>query len=288
MKLVQTLFGLTIFFFSASVLGCQPIIEYRKAQLQDAHSILSLINNYGVNDNKKIVILPKLFRLQAIESAIEKGRLFVACNKQNNAIVGYKKLFLLSDVQECAKTLEEEIRCTGDYSELVDSAYFGNTDKYAARCVTDVSPVVYDQTVDVYIYNGADFTHPDFRARGINTNLTDTALTLIKDAVLAHMRFNQVKRLIMVYGLTDANDYDLDGNGGSRTASIVRSFVSFIRGVIPFIEDDIVTLIQHNRYKAFMPTFDPHATECKPLSDDQAVPGFGNVLLYSLTKCEGL
>lgn len=288
MKLVQTLFGLTIFFFSASVLGCQPIIEYRKAELNDAEGILSLINNYGVNDNDKIVILPKLFRLQAIESAIEKGRLFVACNKQNNAVIGYKKLFLLSDAQERTETLEQEIRCTGDQSELVDTAYFSNVDKYRARCVADRSSIVCGDNSDTCVYNGADFTHPDFRARGINTNLTDTALGLIKESVRAHMDRNKAKRLIMVYGLTQPNDYDLDGNGGSRTSSIVRSFVSFIRGVIPFIEDDIVTLIQHNRYKAFMPTFDPNATECKPLSDEQAVAGFGNVLLYSLTKREGL
>jgi GNAT superfamily N-acetyltransferase len=289
MKLVHALLNISVVVFNTCLFGCQqPEIEYRKAHSYDAHSIIDLINKHGVNDNDKIVILPELFRLKAIESAIEKGRIFVACNAQNNTIVGYKKLFLLSDTSECVDTLFQEIRCAGQESEPIDTAYFTSTDNYSTRQRMYASSDTYAMS-DTYIYNGADFTHPDFRGKGINTHLTDTALTLTKEATLEHIRTHQAKHLIMLYGLTRANDYDNDNNGKSRTPSIVRSFASFIHTSIQHTENSTPTLdtsIRHNRYKAFMPTFNPDATECKPLSDEYSVPGYGNVLSYSLEHDE--
>lgn len=291
MKLVQILLSISVVVFNTCLFGCQqPEIEYRKAHKYDAHGIVDLINDHGVNDNNKIVILPKLFRLEAMESAIEQDRIFVACNKENNAIVGYKKLFLLSNTPECVETLFQEIRCVGldhEHRKHIDTAYFTSIDHYATRCVIDTSSIAYDMS-DTYIYNGADFTHPDFRGNGINTHLTDKALELIKEATLEHIHTHTAKKLIMLYGLTQFNDYDNNNNGKSRTPGIMRSFVPFIKGIQETInEADAPILnasIRHDRYNAFMPTFDPDATECKPLSDEHSVPGYGNVLSYSLTN----
>lgn len=285
MKLVQTLLS-SLVVFNTYLFGCQqPEIEYRKADKNDAQGIVNLINEHGVNDNDKIVILPQLFRLKAMEGAIEKGRIFVACDKHDNAIIGYKKLFLLSNTPECVETLFQEIRCMGQDSEHIDTAYFTNTDQYATRCTTDTGDVTYNMS-DTYIYNGADFTHPDFRGKGINTQLTETALALTKETVLECIRTNHAKQLIMFYGLTHSNDYD-NNNGKSRTPSIVRSFASYIQAHIHHTEHESTLdnrSIRHDRYKAFMPTFDPQATECKPLSDEYSVPGYGNVLSHSLER----
>jgi len=87
----------------------------------------------------------------------------------------------------------------------------------------------------------------------------------------------------MIFGLTQANAGDEPGLPGDRTPSIARSFAQFIKTIDQPTEPIIFT---HNRYTAFMPTFDPKSETCRPLPDDQSIAGFGCVLSYLLQSKE--
>jgi GNAT superfamily N-acetyltransferase len=133
-------------------------IEYRKANIDDVPGLLDLINNYAIKDNDKIVILPEKFRANYIKELIEEEKIFVAMQTSTSSfpekteIIGYKKLFLFTDKDELDSTLINELHC----KELLD-------------------------VNGAFIYDGSDFTHPDYRGRGINSNLTLFALDSIKD-----------------------------------------------------------------------------------------------------------
>lgn len=247
--------------------------NYRTAKEKDVPGLLKLMNEQAINDRTKIVILPERFRQAALEKAIEMGRLFVA-TQPDDTVVGYKKLFLLDDEDEKQGILSDEIRCIGSQAECT---YAGYADASGAlipdRSDTTVDPSMYSTC----IYNGGDFTAPAHRAQGINSQLTDTALTLIAPYVRAYARKQTSKVISMVFGLTQANAGDQPGQSGDRTPSIARSFARFIGKV-----DQPTKPISfaHSRYTAFMPTFDSKAEECRPLPDDQSITGYGCVLSY--------
>ncbi len=266
---------ISLYAFSALKGSEQLTVICEKAQSTDAACLDSLMLTEGINDKDKIVILPNKFRKKSIQSAIEQDRIFVArCNQE---IVGYKKLYLLSNAEECADLLRDEIRCVN--GSLIDySLHVRNGVNQYARCnLAETSIPTYTDTA-LYIYDGADFTKATFRGKGINQDLTNKAFSMVQECTQRHIEETQASRLILVYGLTHLNDYNDRGEGKSRTPSIVSSFASFISTLTGTYPDEI----RHYRYKAFMPTFDLEAQECIPNSDSEAVPGYGNVLEVTL------
>lgn len=244
---------------------------YGEALLKDAGSIDTLMSTEGIFDNDKIVILPNKFRKGSIESAIKVERFFVARN--DDEVVGYKKLFVLTDAEERKEMLTDEIRCLK--GPLVDGYSISSKN----RCKL-LDPAQTYGVNDIYIYDGADFTKNAFRGKGINSELTKRAFEHIKEDVKKLINEKRAERIILVYGLTHLNDYDEKGEGKSRTPSIVGSFSSFAHTLTGIYPEEV----KHFRYKAFMPTFDLDNQECKPRPDSDAIPGYGNVLIINLPQ----
>lgn len=277
MKMVIISLGIVSFSFFSCAHACQipDFIEYRKAIMQDAAGIVELINTYGVHDNNKIVILPLKFRLPAVQKNIEAGRYYIARDIAHNKIVAFKKLYLLDDPQELHEVATQELRYAGPDSVLVDSSILTYE---ADRIEKEKSQVQVNlATRTLLMYTGGDFTAPEYRNKGINTKLTECAFADPDIKKEIGIRLKNSSMIACVYGLTHFNDYAADGSGTSRTIGIARLFGHCIATVMN-IHTRII--VYHKRFKSFMPTFDFSSAECAPLPDEQAVPGYGNVLYY--------
>ena len=247
---------------------------FKKATLEDADELLNMVNRISNDDHKKIVILPELFRQQAFESNIQDRKLFVA--REQDKLIAYKKLYLMSK-DEAQKVCTDEIRCMGDKSQPTHVGIFkadGNYFKFSIKEIPNHS------LQDAFIYNGGDYTDPDYRRRGINKRLTDFALDSIKDEIPL-----DIVQLNMVYGLVNENAGRETGADGDRTNSILKSFLPFAksRTKIVYHYNDYIPnddFVSSYRYRAFMPTFDPNSPTCEPLPDEKAVEGYGCILTY--------
>ncbi len=252
----------------------QPCYQYRLAKQADVPALLDLINTQAIRDNTKIVILPKVFREGALRSAIEKKRIFIALDQDR--IIGYKKLFIMMCDHEKSDILNDEIRCINNEQNCVFAGYIDN-DTIFVPCVPRLAHNCYS----ICIYNGGDFTLPSYRGKGINQQLTKMALLSLVADVKDYMHNQGVNTITMVYGVTQANAGIYPGAPSDRTVSISKAFKVFIHMVEGYFKP--ITL-QHQRYRAFMPTFDPDSQVLQPLSDDQSIPGFGCVLTYIVRR----
>jgi len=135
----------------------------------------------------------------------------------------------------------------------------------------------------VSIYFGGDYTVPNRRDEGISSKLIRYAFEDIKNDVIEAVRTQRAQNIVLLYGLTKANAGETV-NGVDRTPSIIRAFMPFVKTIAVQNNCKENNTFYHSRYEAFMPTFDPEDIECKPLPDDQAISGYGNVLLFPLIK----
>ncbi len=263
--------------YSCFIKGMESDIEYRQATNDDTVGIVDLINTYAYKDNDKIVIVPEAFRAAYIQSAIQTKRLFVASN--DKTIVGYKKLFCITDEHECNDILNNELRCTEDTSAgcALISAHDESTQDFLPEQLTTIMSLPI-----TYIYNGADFTHPQYRAQGINSSLTKYALEATSDAVRKDIEKKKSTYLAMVYGLTKSNAGASIVDG--RTHGIFKQFVSFAQAITHTLKCAEPSQVILSRHHAFKPSFDPKATECKPLSDSQSIPGYGYLVACALDQ----
>jgi len=244
-------------------------IIYRQATMNDAQQLCTIISEEGIKDRDKIVVLPEAFRLAALQSAIEKGRLYIAT--EDDKIVGFKKFFLITDSEERKDIMENEIRCYGKQSKLVASHLFSN-----GVPMGEASAITLPIENSVAIYDGGDLTITSYRGLGINSQLRRYAFKDIADKVKKEIDSKDASALLLLYGLTKINAGEVVNGvqGVDRTPSIAKAFSNFVSEHTP---------MQHQRYEAFMPTFDLKSTECRPLPDAHSVPGYGNVL-YALLK----
>lgn len=94
---------------------CSPFslhaMGYVYAQAIDKHvqSVVRLMNEEASRDSDKIVIVPKAFRQDYVQDAVDAGRLFVAL--RDTHVIGYKKLFGITDPQERDEGLVREVCC---------------------------------------------------------------------------------------------------------------------------------------------------------------------------------
>lgn len=265
--------------YSCFMRGMESGIEYRLAKSGDHESILDLINTHACNDSDKIVIVPEKFRASYIEDAIDAGRFFVAA--QNKTIVGYKKLFCITGQKECDDTLNDELRCTEE--ALAGCSLVSVSDLNAQELLPQEVTKLRSLPI-TYIYNGADFTHPDYRGKRINTKLTQYAFNAIANVVLENYRNQNATHIALIYGLTRMNAGKESDLLDGRTQGILKQFVPFIKEITSRLDLNQPSHLIVSRYHAFKPSFDPKATECKPLSDDQAIPGYGYLVACALDK----
>ncbi len=243
-------------------------IIYRSATTDDISQILQLIDQEVVLDKDKIVILPERFRKMALEKSIEQQRMFVATD-QAGTIVGYKKIFLVSDMSEKKSILNDEIRYMIDssgccfYGIITPDGYFQGSQ--------EIPNPLPDLSQNSIIYNGGDFTAKQYRNQGINSALTAFALNELFSKLLP----NQI--VTMVYGITQANAGNFPGDTSDRTSNIAKTFAKTVQNRQG---NQTPIAFFHTRHRAFMPTFDSKATELQPLPDSESVAGFGCTLTY--------
>jgi len=273
----------TITFSFISLLGSELLLEphqnnnsyeFRYAQLSDVPGLVELINKQAQKDSDKIVVVPERFREGYVRSAINQSRLFVALHA--GAIIGYKKLFCVTDKAESEDILKNELRAIG-----TQSVSSGSIDPLL-RAVSMIEPKQLPAELldkSTVIYTGADFTHPNYRGKGVNTLLSEYAFNQLAPSVRAECDRRNSDYSVLVYGLTRYNAGEEHELLGGRTCSIVKQFLAFRSKINPLNNSAGKDALEIHRFTAFKPSFDPHAIECVPLADDQAVPGYGYVLL---------
>lgn len=248
--------------------------HYRQATPSDLSELLELINNHAIHDHKKIVILPKKFRQGSLQSSIEKKRIFVAQDKDK--IVGYKKLFVINDEIEKGDILTHEIRCINNEKNCTFAGFINQDNTF----INDSAQLLCSGN-SICIYNGGDFTLPEYRAKGINSTLTNVALFSCMPDIKTQIQQQKANAITMLYGITKANAGEQPGRPSDRSVGIIKQFKSFIQALE---NKQNPVILQHHRYNAFMPTFDPESLVLKPLPDEQSISGFGCVLTYQLKE----
>ncbi len=294
-----------IYLFVFIVLSILPVarmvgMSYDRASNDDIDGVLQLINTEACNDSSKIVIVPERFRKSYVEDAIEKGRLFVV--KNSSRVIGYKKLFCITDPNELNYILTNELRCVeADAQACAQGCPV--SDNNGAKMLLWVSPTFEFEKTNLemslrtmlsstlkstFIYTGSDFTCQKLRGCGVNKLLTQEALESISEDVIADIKSKNSRYVALVYGLTKANALGISGDHtdilGGRTRSICTHFYRFCNNITRKLECASDRELLISRYDAFKPSFDPQSLEYAPLPDSEAIPGYGYVLAYPLSK----
>jgi hypothetical protein len=252
---------------------------YKQASLKHTDGLVRLINEEAINDSDKIVVLPEKFRCEATKKAIEDGRIFVALDGKQN-IVAYKKMFVPGD-EELNDIVTNELRISSA-QEAAGSANIDLSDNFSAHNAsveTVQNRLVLPAT---YIYTGADFTNTHHRNKGINNGLTAYALSMLKSSVMDNIKRKNSVNLAVMYGLTKSNAGNESDILDGRTRSIVKQFAPFAKEVTQEYGAFVPSTMLIARFSAFKPSFDPKSSECKPLSDNQSIPGYGYAIYCPL------
>lgn len=257
-------------------------ITFQLASEQHLDAVIQLINEHACKEHDKIVILPERFRRGYILQAIKDKRLFLAL--AGTKIIGYKKLFVMTDDQELHDTLVNEFRCKGTDPASVGSLSINSFDTLEEQ-INHVDQATLNE-LTTYVYNGSDFTHPEYRGNRINEQLTCYALHSISKNTAALMKHTNSTGLALAYGLTHDNAGQEQQLLGGRSRSIVRSYLSFLKDIVQQNHYEPPTELALSRYHACKPSFDPQDTECRPLDDSKSIPGYGCLITCLLTQAD--
>lgn len=266
-------FLLSFFIVDAS----EIIVHYSQAFLPDLEPLVLLVKNIGTQDPddlKKVVKLPEQFIPLSLEQDINLNKLFIATLGQK--IVGFKKLFILNNQKESDEILANEIRCIGDAATLVDFSIILYNYNFLREPVYKKNVEFKKEESDLTVYTGADYVIPELRKKNIAKGLYAHSLS----TVFSSINFALYKRLVLVYGLSQFNDFNEQSEGVSRTPYIVASVMLALSKLNLSINKEI----QHYRFKSIMPQFIKNSQSLVLLPDEKGIPGFGNVLVFVLSK----
>lgn len=281
-NLIVGLLGYTSHLFAAQAPRAGHL-QMRHATKKDLPGVVALMNRNAYKDADKIVVVPKKFRADYIGSAIAKKQLFVAANGKE--IVGYKKLFCLRDQKEINELLSNELRCVGLQAKLAACASLSLPDAQVGHLNEATLTSILESPV-TYVYNGADYSHPAYRGKGINSQLTGYALNTVSQQV-AHCSLQDGSRyLALAYGLTHDNAGDPQDLLAGRSGGIVKQFVPFAQKIAKLTHSYLPKQLFASRHHAYKPSFDEDSQECIPLPDEHAIPGYGCLVVAPMEKRE--
>jgi hypothetical protein len=254
---------------------------FRQAMSADIPGIVTLMNTEAHKESDKIVIVPEVFRAGYVETAVRDGSLFVA--EQAAKIIGYKKLYCITNEADLADKLSNELRLKGTKPAACASVALPSmTPLDAASTEAALTLEKLLASPATYIYNGADFTHPAHRGTGVNTGLTQHAVAAIAPTAIEQTRRQRATHIAMVYGLTRSNAGTEGDLFGGRSRGIVNEFIPAAKTIAVASGCTLPAALLLTRHHAFKPSFDPKATECRPLSDALAIPGYGCLIACPL------
>lgn len=271
-------------FASDRSISDNQMVSYYQATLNDVPPLIAVVKAIGKDkgnesDLEKVVKLPDRFIEAFLKQDIINQKIYIAFDHCNNRIVGYKKLFAIGNAKELQDIMRNEVRCMGDKSFLVDFAMIKSSDTFFERTPINEHVPFIPSSSDLYVYTGADYVIPASRNQGIIKNLYAYSLSRLFETFIKNGMDNY-NRIVFLYGLSQYNDFRMQGEGKSRTSSIVRSVVS----VLLKMNISFNSAIQHFRYQACMPIFIDNGQDCALLSDEQSVAGFGNVVTFTFKK----
>ncbi len=266
-----------IILFASFSYAMQP--DYRQATEKDVDQIDHFLATIDAKDAKNLVILPDSMRKTKLLEAIQKNRFFVASIKE--AVIAFKKLFPITD-EELPKTLNGELCAIdedGHYRApaLAASLRIHDGTRVDTARPTHLPPL--DQSM--FIYDGTDYTHPNFRHRGINGELTAYALKSLRDYVVKTLRDQKKNTLCLLYGLVTNDDAKDAGDLlKTRTKDIAPVFGAEVAGIrAAFGRSAGPINLDCARFPASKPEFDKDGN----LLPD-GTPGYGYLLSHTFQE----
>ncbi len=243
----------------------KPTYTCQQAEQSHVEQLLAMINSIGGDDLNNLVVFPKLFREQILRKTIDQHKLFVAIDSEGT-ILGFKKLFVISNSEELLEIASQEICCIdGIVEQTISYNYQQNR---LQELFTTIRKSDYDEH-STYLYLGGDYTVPSARGSGINTLLMIKGMEMLSQEIAESIKVKNSRSIVLLYGVTEANF--------RRKHSIIRLFVRLLvehNLIDPTIECEL------NAFVAYKPTFDPDAQACIPSTD--LVRGHGCVLTCPL------
>lgn len=255
-------------------------ISYRQAMADDIPALIQLIDSFTPDDKHSLLVLPIHLRESSLQSAIQNGRLFVAINDKE-AVIAFKKLFVIKDDEERESILVDEIRCL-DRRGAYRAAHAG-CGRFSINAAENHIRMDAQESLSssprhtLFIYNGSDYTLPEYRRLGINSELTRAALRIIYPQIREILAHSSYQTVGLVYGLVKelAGEQLIEGRTRAIALVLTQEIASLTDEIFPPVGGLCLECIRFDSYK---PEFDPITGALIP----DAVPGFGYLLSFSL------
>lgn len=262
---------------------------YRRANMDDVDKLVRLMTDHAApQDSDKIVIVPEKFRQQYFQGAVTSRRLYIATTAEGD-VVGYKKLFCVTDESERQEILQDELRFSKD--QFVAGAVADMRKEALFEVGKDAIAEIVGSRNVTYVYSGADFTHPAHRGKHINTELTRLAFKEALGSVVQDIENRRSRHVAIVYGLTEFNATTAKDSKkeekinllGGRSRGILREANSFLND-LSSNDLPMESFLYLARFRSFKPSFDSKSTECKPLPDAKSISGYGCLIASALQR----
>ncbi|MBF0208716.1 MAG: hypothetical protein HQK53_17755 [Oligoflexia bacterium] len=274
------------------------LVTFRPASVMDADAIVSMHQAYTPDDKSKLLLLPDELLVDAVTSAISKGKVFVATNSRGK-IVSYLKAYLVDD-RELENIMRDELRAMGPArKEILRVSYnipaFGeykseiaraklavksaaaSASAAAAAIAPSTSAFVFDHR-DAFIYYGGAYTVESFRSKGIGMDLLTFALEQIRNQIFTHVRERESRYISLIYGQVVNNQSNL---------GMVQRFARFIAAA-DNVEPGAAAVVplHHYMFESYKPEiiFDKSLSDPVVVTFPESGKGAGIVLLYQISK----
>lgn len=277
-KFCTLLLNILLFVSSA----CAEII-YREAKSNDISGILSLYENMPQESKKNLFLFPTLeLQKKAILKNIEKKRLVIALDGLN--IIGFAKNFFAFE-EELEEILHDELAIIKNETTLEQClAYktyeitkkqnsfelFQPTEQSTDNLVV-LNSCLKQKKSSIFIYTGGYYTHPNYRGKGINTQLCLYQLESIFKTIKEKMKKEKITYIALLYGQVLAN---------TKHVGMVREFATCLQSTL--ISN---FTLHHYLFKATKPELQEINGELKIvfLSENE---GRGNIVITKMVEKE--
>lgn len=299
----------------------RPSIIYKKAELTDLNELMQIIEAIDEEDQDNLVILPAPYQRLSLQAALEKGRIFIACDTNRllgDSIVSFIKLFNVKNLDEKMQILQHELRAftsekygTPTTSSLTLYSGLFNTDKAYNQMyqfdhnlnttplrLTKRNQAAFKSTKDIekttLVYIGSQYTIKtkqgyglledstiSYRGLGISTKLEKRAFQLSFLDILNTIRTNQSDKFAVAYGLVHKNENTLVHIRDSMCTA------QYLKGALnPAFNTNSIISMHYYKYDCFKPAFMLTRRRLIQLNDSHpttlAGAGFGCILTATL------
>ena len=263
-------------------------ITYREAKSNDIDSILLLYKTMPENDKKNLFLFPTIeMQKNAILKSIEKKRLVVAVDNDKNKVIGFSKNYIVDEVKELDEILQDEFTIVKNETTLQPClAYKTYSLSKEQHCFKQFpEPTTQDNIIldtlcsclkqkssSIFIYTGGYYTHPEYRALGINTQLCLYQLKIIFTTLEKIIPKKTITHIALLYGQVLAN---------TKHVGMIREFAYCLQSTL--VSD---FTLHHYLFKATKPEFKEIHGELKVvfLSENE---GRGSIVIAKIPNKKG-